>query len=284
MCCPSYSVQAKFTIDSIKLRESQDIYHVSGEIDRSPKTFGDRVVRFWGNVEWFEHVFEIADESFHLFGSLLQKYSSAMVYQKLNGLHHAAHHLEHFLHAFCLLGDVSRLVTGKFFEYHDAAHTQLDYVRSAARVCHAVSHFFTTSIFLSELNYIKIGDVEKVSRYASIFSTLGYGIWAASLLWRRYYQKDVNHELVIDLSIHLGGFLFEAIPLTKTMVSFSSPFVSLDKLRALAGIIHAWTFVQRLTPKDREEVSAGFPSGKVEVDDGIHEDEHKHHPHEPCCG
>ena len=95
-------------------------------INFTPKNFSSRVARCFQRMELFEKIFEIADESFHLFGSILKNYCSQNIYQFANGIHNAAHTIEHFLHSFCFLGDLSRIWMNKtILEYrHERGHAK----------------------------------------------------------------------------------------------------------------------------------------------------------------
>jgi hypothetical protein len=276
MCCPLDNLDGRLTITPASFEQKKERSEIKLEAiyDRTPTTLADRIFRLFQRVELLEKIAEIADESFHLFGTLLQKYTTVTVYQTLRNLHHAAHDIEHLLHTFCFLGDLSRLMTGKFFQYQDIERKQLNYLRSAARVCHAVSHFLASAAFFSELKLCQVGRLEKAFKYASVFSTLGYALWTISLILQRY--KGENKELFAsDLGIHLAGCLFEAIPLTKTMSSLAAHAPLINKVAAIAGVIHAWCVVQRLMPNDQEAVTVNL---KIEIKDG----EIEVHSHANC--
>lgn len=292
MCCSLDQLSGRLIVQMVGFEKNEEneekILHLRGIYDRSPKTWADRFSRFFPRLELLEKISEVVDEFFHLCGPLFQQYTNLMVYQTLRHLHHAAHDVEHVLHSFCFLGDLTRILTGKFFEYHDQERTQLDYVRSLARICHAVAHFFATAEFLHELKLCRLDKFEKAFKYTAVFSLVGYAIWTTSLVWQRY-QGGANDQFASDMCIHLGGCLFEAIPLTKTMNSFA-PYTSfLNKAASLAGIIHAWFVVQRLMPQDREEVVAEFIIPDFEEDDfpqshhhspgheHLHSHSHRHH-------
>lgn len=296
MCCPLDQVPASFIPTEVAIGggKGKKICTVKGYIDRSPKTYGDRFVRFFQSLEWIEKIAEIADESFHLLGSVFRQYASVPVYNTLQTLHHNAHEIEHLLHAACFFGDLTRLMTGKFFEYTDEKRTQIHYLRSIARVCHAVSHLFATGAFLLEQRWINFGKVEKFGALRSIFSILGYGIMTTSMIWDRWKrggeglnkaEVGLKGSFASDLAIHGSGLLFETIPVIKNFGVLTSFSAALGKLGALAGIVHAWLVSQRLGQKDREEVSGYFiwPATK-ELENQLkeeckHHDGHDHHGH-----
>lgn len=281
MCCPLNHVNGKLVIQAIAFEETEEpkekICHLQGIYDHTPLTLADRVFRFFQRLELIEKIAEIADESFHLFGKILQRFTSVLVYQTLRNLHHASHDIEHVLHSFCFLGDLSRLITGKFFEYHDKERLQPDYLRSTAAVCHAMSHMLSTATFLSEHKLAQFGRFEKMFKYAAAFNALGYAIWTASLIWRRH-QGIVKDQFASDLCIHFGGCLFEALPLTQSISTFTPHASGINKMAAIAGIIHAWSVVQRLMPQDREEVAGQFA---VPEEDILEDSPHDHSHHEP---
>jgi hypothetical protein len=280
MCCPLDQRIGKFSVNeaSIKDEGGVNICHVIGIYDRTPSTLADRISIFFQRLELLEKIAEIADESFHAFGFVLHR-SSVVIYHTLRNLHHGAHDIEHVLHSFCFIGDLSRLLVGRFFEYRDKERTQLDYCRSVSRVCHAVAHFFATIEFLHEHQLFSLERLEKACKYASIFSALGYALWTISIIWQRC-QGVENENFAADIGIHLGGFSFEAIPLTKGIGFFAPYAFQLNKAAAIAGIIHAWFVVQRLMPKDSEIIDITFVLPEENDRDNCHD--HAHHLHGDC--
>lgn len=280
MCCHLDQVHGKFIFKGGAFEENENgekFYHVRGIYDRTPQTLADRISRWFLRLELLEKIAEIADECFHAFGFIFQRYTSAIVYQMLHNLHNGAHDIEHVLHSFCFLGDLARLLTGKFFEYQDEEHTQLAYWRSTSRVCHAVAHCFATAEFLHELKLLSLDRFEKTFKYASLFSALGYILWTISLIWQRSREIEIdlpnkkNDNFVADMIIHGGGFLFEAIHLTKAM-NFLTPYSShLSQAAAIAGMIHACFVVQRLMPEDSEMIDF-----HINEKDFSHSHEHTH--------
>lgn len=250
MCYDLSTDLGNLEIRSIK-QESNNTYHLNGIYNRTPKTLAARIERFFRRLELLEKIAEIVGESLELFRTALQK---------MPDLHHAAHEIEHVLHPFCFLGDLSHLISGRFLVYDKK---KLDYLRSVARVSHAFSHFLATSVFLCEPQLFRLGLLEKAIKYASIFSALGYGMWTISLVWQRYQQK-VDKHFASNLGIHLGGCLFQTIPHLKIISVFASYSHLIDKAASLAGIIHAWCFVERLMPSDREEIKGHFDSSLIQ--------------------
>lgn len=278
MCCHLDQVNGKLLIKAIAFENHHEsgetICHIKGVFER-PATFGDRVSRFFQRLELLEKIAEIADESFHLLDPLFQHYTNVMVYQTLRNLHHGAHDIEHVLHSFCFLGDISRLFTGNFWEYYDEAQKKPDYLRNLARVCHAVAHFFATIKFLNDLKLCSLGKFENAVKYTSVLSTMGYALWTISLIWRRH-QGIANDQFASDLCINLGGILFEGAHSIEA-INYPAHYASLlNKAASLAGIIHAWFVIQRLMPKDSEIVFGQFVMPDEEIDKE-HSPHHGHH-------
>lgn len=280
MCCPLDQVHGRLVVQSVGEGEGNDL-HLRGVYERTPLTWADWVFRIFQRLELAEKFAEIFDESFHLSGSILQSTTSPVLYQTFSNLHHAAHEIEHLLHAVCFIGDLSRVVTGRFF--HDEEGKNLDYIRSAALVCHAVSHFLATLQFLEDHNLIKLNRFQPVLKFMPLFSSAGYAMWTAALIWRRH-QGEENNRFAADLGVHLGGFLFVAIPLAKDVSEFAQYASVIKKLSALAGIIHAWCVVDRLMPQDREEFDTKFTLPDEFLDESSHHDHDEpkceHSPHE----
>lgn len=278
MCCPFDKIPVNFTPTGLAIEggKGEKVCYVKGVIDRSPKTLGDRFVRFFQSLEWIEKIAEIADESFHLLGTFFQQYAPQQVYHSLQNLHHNAHDIEHLLHAACFFGDLSRLLTGKFLEYSDAERKQIHYLRSTARVCHAVSHFFATTAFLTEQRLISLGKLENFAALRSLFSILGYGIMAISLIWDRCKREVKGDAFGSDLVIHVSGLLFESVPYLKKLKPLASLSSVIGKAGALAGIVHAWLVAQRLGSKDREEVIGSFILPTKNLQDSYQKCDHEH--------
>lgn len=261
MCCPLDQIRGNLVIQNVTLQDSctgqEKILQVKGFVDHTPPALADRIFRYFQRLELVEKIAEIADESFHLFGSALQRVSSVAAYQAFRNLHNGAHDIEHLLHAVCFLGDISRLLTGRFLEYRDAERTKLDFLRSIARVSHAAAHFLASLQFLVDHSLIGANRFQRILPYMPLFSAAGYGIWTATLIWRRH-QGEVNERFASDLGIQLGGFLFAAVPLAKHASSLEPYTFVINKISAFAGIVHAWCVVDRLIPQDRENVTAQF--------------------------
>ena len=235
--------------------ESQ-IMKVRARYDRTPKTRGEQLLVYLQRLELLEKIAEIVDESFHLFNTLLQRYASIPVYQTLRNLHHGAHDFEHVLHAFCFIGDASRIHMGKFF--HDHEGKRLNLLICLARICHAVAHFFASLDFLKSLKAGSLNQYPNLLFYSHLFSTAGYALSTAQLVWSRTYGDSCDH-LSDDLSIHGGGCLFEAMSLLGETEGLPSlvEFIA-GKVGAFAGILHASAVVNQLMPPDVVEFKTEF--------------------------
>lgn len=281
MCCPLDQLNGNFIVQAVAFEKSEDdqcdTMHLKGIYDRTPHSLTERISRYFQRLELLEKIAEIADETFHLFNNIFQRYTNLMVYQTLRNLHHGAHDIEHVLHSFCFLGDLVRLASGNFFK--DQQGEQLDKLRSLSRICHAVAHCFATAGFLTELKVLPSNQYEKIFKYAPFLSTLGYALWTVCLIWERH-QGIVNDQFEEDMCIHLGGCIFEAVHVAEE-IDHLSPSIenAMGKIGSLAGIIHAWCVVQRLMPKDQEHIDAKF--NLPEEDDHEEEDQspHCHHHH-----
>ena len=146
MCCSLDQIPGRLVINSVGVEKNK--MHLRGTIDHSPNSLADRLLLIFQRLELFEKIAEIADESFHLFGSLLQSIASAAIYQTCRNLHHAAHDIEHVLHSFCFLGDLSRIFTGRYLEYsedkknHELKLNVLRLQRASATRSHTFWHPF----------------------------------------------------------------------------------------------------------------------------------------------
>ncbi len=285
MCCPLDQTKGKFIPQAVAFEEvgEEKVVYVRGVIDHTPLTFADRITLFFQRLELMEKIAEIADESFHLLESFLQKYTTVQVYQTLRNLHHGAHDIEHVLHAFCVLGDVHRLITGKFFVYKDEGWTKIDYLLViSARISHFFSHLMATGALLADHKLCRFGRFERFFKYFQTLNALGYALMTICLVWRRY-QGRKNEHFYSDFAIHFGGFLFEGLPLTKTVGKLSSYASKINKIVAISGIIHAFFIVWRLMPRDREEVVGNFvmPKAQVPLQNPPHNHRHEHdHEHD----
>lgn len=273
MCCDLGQISARLVVDSVKVgKEGSDKkkFSITATVDRAPATWGDWALRNFQRLELLEKIAEIADESFHLFGSLLKEFSSAVIFQTFRNLHHAAHDIEHFLHSICFLGDISRIATGNFFEYVENKEThkkEISYLLTAARVAHTVSHFFATLKFLADHHLIRAERFGRVFTFMPYLSAAGYGIWTISLIARRVMDQATvgeRNQFVSDLGIHLGGFFFQAVPLINNFSLISNEYHSIiNKIASFAGIITAWCVAYRLLPQDKERVNTEYIQGNA---------------------
>lgn len=272
MCCSLDQAAGNFILADIPLSGSDpQKIHVKGIYDHAPKSYGEYFTRAFQRIELFEKIAEIVDESFHLLNSwkpilqqpIILSCTNPMVYQTLHELHHSAHCIEHVLHSFCFLGDVVRISRGIFFQDQQGNHLNL--LRSASRICHATAHCFATIDFLNHLKLTSFNQFGNVFKYTHLISTAGFALWTISLLWE-YHQGQVDDQFNDDMHIHLGGCLFEASHFLEEM-EISSPTLGLivGKVGALAGIIHAYSIIKRLSPKDSEEIEFDIPKAKLHL-------------------
>lgn len=297
MCCPFNSIQANLYVYSAKIEKDenkQETLQIDLIYDKSPKTWADRISQFFQRIELCEKIAEIADECYHLFNSTFQTYTNAKIYQTLGNLHFAAHNLEHVLHSFCLLGDLSYFLSGNFWEYQDPKKTQIDYLYTVARVCHSVSHFFSFSRFLLELDICRFVHLKTSIKWSGIFSSLGYFIALVSLIWKRHQNivnkefKSDNKGFKSDMAIHLGGFFFESYHFANKLEIPLASNKHLSKFASVSGIVHAWFVTQKLMPKDKEEIEGNFviqpkshshQNKKKIMHPAVNESSHSHHCH-----
>lgn len=245
MCCSYYFDPRLIGVvnDLHPDNNDQSIYTVRGTLCRTPNKLTQRLALYFQRLELIEKIGELVDESFHFYGEMFQRFIPSL-YPIFHDVHHTAHGLDHSLHAFCVLGDALRLVTGKFVEYKDRSRTQLDQLRTAARVSHTVAHLLATAAYLARYNLCRLGKFDKVLKYTSFFSAMGYLLWTVSLIWQRRQGDQVSS----DIAIHGGGFLFTGLSLVHTALLPPSYQLLISKIKAFAGMIHAYATVQRLMP------------------------------------
>lgn len=214
-----------------------------------PNTLADRISRLFQKIELLEKIAECVDEACHLLGSTFQTH--ARLSKALYDCHDNAHQIEHVLHSFCFLGDLSRLWCGRFFVYHpcEEKEKQIDWRHSAARICHAVAHMLTTLKFFNEHRLIPFARLEKLGKLATLFSVSGFAITVLSM-WqqRRPHCSSEAATWSSDFRIHLTGLLFST-HLCLQAAGIKS-YATIHKLAALCGIIHASSIVNRLLPSD----------------------------------
>ncbi len=218
---------------------------------------------YFQRIELCEKIAEIADEFFHLLGDIPERYLNAKSLEAFGDLHYSTHTIEHFLHSFCFLGDLNRLVTEPFF-LDPKTKSPMGYLQSAAKICHLVSHFLSTCRFLNELNIIELQQFSCLTNYARGISAAGYALRTIALLWERsqkecndghhhHYNQD-NHSCQTsqsvnrdDFRIYATGFLFDAMYLVSNLESVPNSLGWLcSKISSIAGIIHAWSIVDRM--------------------------------------
>lgn len=250
MCCPLEQIPARFTVQSVAVQTDKPnkpkIIYVKGIVDRRPSDLLGRLLLYCNHMERLEKIAEIVDEFFHLFQNALEKHCSFKIYEYLEDLHHAAHHIEHTLHSFCFIGDILRIISGNFLIYQNNHRKKIDLLRSMARICHATAHFFATTNFLFELDIINLSKLRRGVKFIPVFGSVGYGIVIISLIWECCKNKS-NSQFKSDLTVHLSGLVFDAIPIIKGLKCLPlNPLI--NKLSALSGIVHAWAVINRLFP------------------------------------
>lgn len=254
MCCPLDPINGKLIVHSAHITQTNHHQHSTLQIkaiyDPKPSTLAGRIAYFFQRVEFFEKIAELADEFYHLLQPVFHRFTNIAVYKMLSDLHSSAHQVEHFLHAFCFFGDLTRLFRGQFLEYKDSEHKKIDLLGSLSRVCHTVAHFFATARLLNDLKLCPLNKFEKVFHWSAYISASGYLFATMSILWKRH-QKVINHQFKSDMVIHFGGFCFEA---------FKIPDHSfLQKMASVAGIVHACGIIHRLNGSIK--IKGDFPIG-----------------------
>ncbi|MBX9703944.1 MAG: hypothetical protein K2X39_07295, partial [Silvanigrellaceae bacterium] len=185
--------------------------------------------------------------------------------------------------------------TGRFVEYDDLDQTQINYIRTLARIAHLASHALSTAIYLSEKGIYHIARLEKWFKYAPVFSAMGFALWTTSLVWQSYSRRRDNPHMLSDLGIHAGGLVFQAFPILDTFKFATQHLELIKKISSVAGIIHAWSFIQRLNPPQQENLTGEWrmPSelnntvvgdedhdlDGEEVEDHDHDHGHNHQDH-----
>ncbi len=249
MCCPLDQQAGKVYIECLANEfDAGGSHWKKGIYDKTPATLGERISLYFQRLELIEKICEVVDETFHCFDDLLfYRFTSDALYDTLASLHHNAHEIEHLLHSFCFLGDLNRFFNGTFFKDQDGA--RLNTLCSAARVIHATSHLLASLQLLEKLKIYQNPNLSKVVKYASLINAIAYAIWGTSLILEKYKGKK-NEHFYEDISIHLGGCLFEATKFIGKMNGLSPLLeMTLFKISSLAGLIHAWSVVQKLMPE-----------------------------------
>jgi hypothetical protein len=285
MCCPLDAKNTIFeglTITETICDSNQHVeYVVEGIVNHSPQYIQEKAIRAFQNLELVEKAAEFSEQFFHLIQIPLKTYASRPIYEALHKLHHNAHEIEHFLHAACFLGDILCMLTCNYLQYQDADKTQLDYIRTGARVAHTTAHFFATAAYLSEYNICHFGYLERFLKFGSVLTVVGYALGTSAILWDRYRKNQQNDQFYSDLGIHLGGFVFEGLSIVKASkcLSSSTKFLAfLEVSTAIVGMIHSWYVIERLNPQ-RQHVR-GTVSGIIRQNGHSHTHSHTCHSHD----
>jgi hypothetical protein len=196
-----------------------------------------KIQTIFQGIELLEKGAELADETFHLMNRVFKAYCSTPIFKLLSETHHAAHQLEHVFHSFCFLGDVYRFDKWVF---NSKARHDTAYLYAASRVCHAVAHLLASLSFLSDLEIIS-GTYSSKTQH--LVNMAGYGLGTIHLL-KNKIEKKPNENFKSDLGIQLGGFVYESLTALNS-------YPTLNRLTALAGIIHAFSVVHRLLPSQQ---------------------------------
>lgn len=250
MCCPFSCAKAR--VENITATASSDNKSIKfiGYVNFSPQTVTEALLRFFQRLELAESYAEIGDGTFDLFGKLFQSYINQHILDTLHDLHKGAHNLEEMLHAICFFGDLTRIISGRFIEYHDRKKTQVDHIRTIARLFLAGSNLSATLSFGAKLRSGTIGYLETAQ---ITLSFTGYTLLIISTLWRRFRDKK-QHHFVSDLSIYVSGAVHAVVPLLRNLKPIK-PFVyALKKIRSFSHIVHGYSKKKRLTPPDRVKI------------------------------
>jgi hypothetical protein len=254
MCCPFSCPKARTENIQVLQNNENKIHFVGNEnkirfvgyINFSPQNTIDSLLRFFQRLELAESYAEICDGGFDLFGRLFQTYVNQHVSATLHHLHESAHHIEEMLHAVCFFSDLTRILSGRFIEYHDKKKKQIDYMRTLARLLLAGSHLGATLSFTVRL----LSGTGGYFAFAQLTLSLsGYALLTISTLWRRFSQNK-QHHFLSDLSIYSTGLAYDIIGALKEIKAVK-PFVSvLKRVRSLSHVIHGLAKRDRLMPPD----------------------------------
>jgi hypothetical protein len=274
MCCPLDKQHTHFhsiTVTSHVDGSGEPQWEVSGTVDHTPQSIREKSIRAFQNLEVIEKIAEFTEQFFHFIEIPLKRFASLPLYEALHKLHHNAHEIEHFLHAACFLGDILCILTCNYLQYEDPGKTRLDYTRTAARLSHTTAHFFATAAYLSKYNICHFGCLEKVLKFGSLLTAVGYALGTSAIFWDKYHHGKENPQFYSDLGIHLGGFAFEALPIVQSLSCFNGTVAkTLEISTAIVGMIHSWFVIDRLFP------SQHVVSGTARF---ISSEEHSHHHH-----
>ena len=259
-CCLGPS-DAPLQLFDIKINQLNS--KVTGKVNRKSTSWKEYFAIKFQNLEFIEKHFEIIDESFHLIdksfdqlGGVFRECQNSPAYQFFSEAHHSAHFFEHFLHAGCFFGDLTRLYFGNFFQ--DQNNKKLTYLQSLSRISHATAHFFATADFLHDWNFCSLDRFSHIFQFTHVLSASSYALGAISLVWERCHSKK-NDYFVEDMCINITGCVFET-SLALNNVKFIYPGLNfaLSTTGSLAGIIHALLIVKRLQPKEIENVEGNI--------------------------
>lgn len=255
MCCPldpQKTILERVTITETQEADSNVTFVVEGVVNHSPQSVQEKAIRAFQNLELIEKAAEFSEQFFHLIQLPLKTYASRPIYEALHKLHHNAHEIEHFLHAACFLGDILCILTCNYLQYRDVNKTELDYIRTAARIAHTTAHFFATAAYLSKYNICRFGFLERFLNFGSLLTLVGYALGTSAILWDRFRKNQKNDQFYSDLGIHLGGFIFEGLPIVQASNCLSSATKVLGFLEfstAIVGMTHSWCVIDRLNPQ-----------------------------------
>lgn len=165
--------------------------------------------------------------SYHLLERPLKAYTSKAAYEFFEEIHESSHKIEPLLHMVCLGGEIASIFQGTYVEY-DKKSGKIDRLRTAGKVCHSASHCLSClSICSKGLKLFDLTDLGSILKYQTTLSIIGYGLLTAALIWKRFQhsreegtlsnrdQDNKDQEFWIGLRVYAGGFLADALPLTK---------------------------------------------------------------------
>ncbi|MCE2982452.1 MAG: hypothetical protein LW832_02685, partial [Parachlamydia sp.] len=98
-----------------------------------PKGWAAKGRYYFQTVFMTEKTAQIANECFHLFHNPLRNYATAECFAFFHSVHEGAHALDDLLHSITFINDLLCMADGTFIKKKER---QIDYLRTAARVCH----------------------------------------------------------------------------------------------------------------------------------------------------
>lgn len=204
-------------------------------------------------------VMEIIGLSWHVIQDIAKRVFNSETFLYFSEIHESSHKVEPLLHSICFIGDIASMIKGEYFAKNQEDSPLLYAIKTAAKVCHTVSHLFSVASTVNDLKIVNLSFLKPVFKSELVLSVVGYGLWTISLIWEtvqahRRHEIDKHNKndnktplgISVNFGIYGGGFAAESLLLSKKWSAVRDYRKAIGITSALLGIVHCVCSVYRI--------------------------------------